>query len=68
VELFEGAKKVAEDVHEGYTGVRTTNNVYRLRVNQLRAGLEDYVLRIHCSGHNGGNSSGIFTVKFKSAN
>jgi alpha-N-acetylglucosaminidase len=68
VELFEGEKKVAEDVHAGYTGIRTTNNVYQLRVEQLRAGLEDYVLRINCSGDGGGNSSGIFTLKFKSAN
>ena len=67
VELFEGDKKVAEDVHAGYTGLRTTNNVYRLRVDQLRSGLEDYILKIHCSGDNGGDSAGIFTLKLKSA-
>lgn len=68
VELFEGNKKVAEDRHNGYTGLRTNNNVYHLRVEQLRSGLEDYILRIHCSGDNGGDSSGIFTLKLKSAN
>ena len=65
VELFEGAKKVAEDVHEGQTGLKTLNNVYRLPVKQLRAGLEDYTLRITCHGDGGGHSSGIFTVKLK---
>jgi hypothetical protein len=68
VELFEGSKFVAEDRHAGYTGTRTQNNVYTLRVDQLRSGLEDYVLKIHGAGHNGGNSAGIFTIKFKSAN
>jgi alpha-N-acetylglucosaminidase len=68
VELFEGSKKVAEDVHAGYTGLRTTNNIYRLRVDQLRSGLEDYIVRITCSGDNGGDSAGFFTLKFKSAN
>lgn len=68
VELFEGSKFVAEDRHAGYTGRRTQNNVYTLRVDQLRSGLEDYVLKIHGAGHNGGNSAGIFTIKFKSAN
>ena len=68
VELFEGSKFVAEDRHAGYTGTRTQNNVYTLRVDQLRSGLEDYVLKIHGAGHHGGNSAGIFTIKFKSAN
>ena len=65
VELFEGSKKVAEDFHPGYTGIRMENNVYTLRVDQLRSGLEDYVLRVHCSGDNGGNSAGVFTIKLK---
>jgi tRNA pseudouridine38-40 synthase len=59
------AREVAEDFHPGYTGIRTENNVYTLRVDQLRSGLEDYVLRVHCSGDNGGNSAGIFTIKLK---
>lgn len=63
VELFEGEKKVAEDCHAGYAGGRTKNNVYKLRVDKLRSGLEDYLLRIHCEGDGGGNSSGVFTLK-----
>lgn len=62
VELYEGNKKVAEDHHEGFTGFKTHNNVYHLNVQQMRAGLEDYVLRIKCIGDGGGNSSGLLTI------
>ena len=65
VELFEGEKKVAEDVHEGYAGRKTRDNVYHLKVPQLRTGLEDYILRIHCTGDGGGDSTGVFTLKQK---
>lgn len=63
IELFEGDKKVAEDVHAGYTGLLTKANVYRLHVQQLRSGLEDYTLHINCDGDGGGDSAGIVTIR-----
>jgi alpha-N-acetylglucosaminidase len=62
VELYEGNKLVASDVHAGSTGIRNSNNVYTLDVKTFRTGLEDYELRVTCSGDGGNNSSGIFII------
>ncbi len=62
VELYEGDRCVASDVHPGYTGLRRKDNVYTLRLPAYRTGLEDYTLRITASGDGGGNSAGLFTI------
>lgn len=65
VELYEGSKLVASDKHAGSTGWKHINNVYTLVVEKYRTGLEDYELRITCSGDNGRDSRGIFTIRLK---
>lgn len=62
VELFEGERCVASDVHPGYAGVRREANVYTLRLPTYRTSLEDYTLRITGSGDGGGQSAGVFTI------
>lgn len=59
VALYEGDKKIAEDIHEGWTGNENRQNVFRLQVPQLINGLESYTLRAQVSGASSVNSSGV---------
>ena len=59
VALYEGDKKIAEDVHEGWTGNQNRQNIYRLEVLQLLDGLESYASRAQVSGASSTNSKGI---------
>lgn len=65
VELYEGDKLVAADVHLGRAGYRSKNNIYTLVVTEYRTGLEDYELRITGAGIGGRKSNGVFTIKPK---
>lgn len=59
VSLFEGEKKVAEDVHEGWTGNENKQNIFTLVLPRYRTGLETYTLRATVKGAAGNDSSGI---------
>lgn len=59
VALYEGDKKIAEDVHEGWTGNENRQNSYQLEVPQLINGLESYTLRAQVSGASSTSSSGV---------
>ena len=59
VALYEGATKIAEDIHEGWTGHQNRQNVFQLEVPQLIDGLESYTLRAQVSGASSDKSAGI---------
>lgn len=59
VELFSGDAKVAEDVHEGYSGEEKRNHIYKLNVKQYRQALEFYTIKIHCHGDGGTQWQGV---------
>lgn len=63
VRLYEGDKLVAEDVHDGSTGIKNENNVYRLEVKKLREGLDAYTLKAEVSGVSSEHSSGTLIFK-----
>ncbi|RYX82026.1 alpha-N-acetylglucosaminidase [bacterium] len=62
VALYEGEKKVAEDTHEGWTGIENRQNSFLLELPKLRTGLESYTLRAQVEGASSLNSAG--TLKF----
>ncbi len=62
VALYEGDKKVAKDVHEGWTGIENRQNTFLLELPQIRTSLESYTLRAEVSGASSTNSAG--TLKF----
>jgi alpha-N-acetylglucosaminidase len=59
VALYEGEKKVAEDVHEGWTGIENRKNSFVLQLPQLRTSLESYTLRAQVEGASSTDSAGI---------
>lgn len=65
VELYEGAKLVASDVHEGETGWQHVNNVYTLKIDAYRQSLDDYELRVTGWGKGGTDSRGTITIRKK---
>ncbi len=58
VELYEGDKLVASDLHEGWTGIENRQNTYTLKLPALRTNLAEYTIRAKVSGANGSDSSG----------
>lgn len=62
VALYEGDRLVAEDVHPGYAGIRSKDNVYTLRLPDFRTDLSSYTLRVEGEGDGGNRSAGILTV------
>lgn len=63
VELFEDDTLVAADAHPGYTGLRTKDNVYTLRLPAYRENLSAYTLRITATGDGGDRSAGVAIVR-----
>jgi alpha-N-acetylglucosaminidase len=63
VELYEGDRLVAQDVHYGETGIVNKNNVYHLNVQAFRQSLDDYVLRVTGAGKGGSDSRGTIVIK-----
>lgn len=59
VALYESDKKIAEDIHEGWTGNENRQNSFVLKIPQLLNGLESYTLRAQASGASSNNSSGV---------
>lgn len=62
-ELFEGDKIIATDKHDGYTGIKTQDNVYVLDVQKYREELTGYTLKFTVNGDNGNDSSGVMTLE-----
>ncbi len=63
VELYEGDRLVAQDVHYGETGIANKNNVYHLNIQAFRQSLDDYVLRVTGAGKGGSDSRGTIVIK-----
>lgn len=63
VALYEGEKKVAEDVHEGWTGWENRENSYRLALPKLRTNLDTYTVRARVSGASGTDSAGVLLLE-----
>lgn len=63
VALYEGDKKVAEDAHEGWTGVENRENNYRIDLKKLRTNLDSYSLRVKASSVSSIDSSGVMKIK-----
>lgn len=62
VALYEGNKKVAEDIHQGWTGYQNTNNVYILDLTKYRTNLDVYTLKVKAKGVSGVDSRGIMKI------
>lgn len=62
VELYDGKKKVAEDRHDGFTGVKHSNNVYTLQVGDK---VKKPRLYITFNMGNERNSNGRITIEKK---
>lgn len=60
--LYEGDKKITEDMHEGSTGWKSKNNTYTIHLKKLRSGLDAYTLRARVSGDNGTDSHGVLKI------
>lgn len=65
VALYEGEKKVAEDVHEGWTGVENRQNIYRINLRKLRTSLDSYRLRVNVSAVSSIDSAGVLSIRKK---
>ena len=63
VELFEGDKRVASDVHPGYAGIRRQDNVYTLVLPTFRTNLDAYTLTITATGDGGNRSAGVVILR-----
>ena len=66
VELFEGDRCVASDIHDGSVGksIRQGNR-YLLRLRKFRDALDDYTLKISGEGDGAGPANGTFTITLK---
>lgn len=62
VALYEGDQKVAEDVHEGWTGIDNRNNIYALKLDKYRTNLDVYTLKIKASAVSSIDSKGSITI------
>lgn len=62
VALYEGDEKIAEDIHEGWTGNENRQQVYVLDIPKLVDGLETYTLRATVTGASSTNSAGILKI------
>lgn len=63
VKLYEGDREVAEETHEGWTGVENTDNVYHLNLKKYRTNLDAYTLKAEVSGASGDDSRGVMIFK-----
>lgn len=63
VKLYEGDREVASDIHEGWTGLESRENVYRLALKKYRTGLDSYTLKVDVSGASGSDSRGEMMLK-----
>lgn len=59
--LLEDGREVARDVHDGFTGTRSQNKVYTLKL-PLRKADSKYAVRVQVEGHGGTDSFGNVTV------
>lgn len=63
VTLYEGNRKVAADVHEGWTGVENNGNSYTLVLKKYRTNLDSYTLKAEVSGASSADSQGEMILK-----
>ncbi len=63
VELYEGDQKVAEDIHEGWTGQKNENNTYLINLPKFRTDLDSYTLRVKVSAASSIDSQGVMKIR-----
>lgn len=64
VEVYKNGKKIAEDVHFGYTGGAANNNSYKFKIAQYETGA-GFTIKAKVRGDEGNDSYGVVYLKRK---
>ncbi|MGQ1788229.1 beta-N-acetylhexosaminidase [Saccharicrinis sp. GN24d3] len=62
VEVYKNGKKVTEDIHEGYTGGASKNNIYKFIIGDYETGAA-YKIKAQVRGDLGNDSYGVVFIK-----
>jgi len=64
VEIFKNGKKIAEDVHSGYTGGKSKNNSYSFEIDDYETGAA-FTIKAKVRGDQGNDSNGAVFIRMK---
>ncbi|SMO81352.1 hexosaminidase [Saccharicrinis carchari] len=64
VEVFKNGNKIAEDVHSGFTGSASQNNVYKFDIDEYETGAA-FTIKARVRGDLGNDSHGAVFIKAK---
>ncbi|MBS2211480.1 family 20 glycosylhydrolase [Carboxylicivirga mesophila] len=64
VEVFKNGHKIGEDVHDGYTGGASNDNIYRFAIEEYETGAA-FTIKAKVRGDWGNDSNGVVFIKRK---
>ncbi len=64
VEIYKNGNKIAEDLHTGFTGIKSKDNIYKFSIDQYETGAS-FTIKAMVRGDSGNDSNGVIFIKRK---